>query len=83
MPQRGPHRKMFLFIYVYIYIYLYDLWQGHLVFFVFPTVLERCWVAEHIFEVFQKYYSWKKKQVVGMWIDNVYWCVLMISTDVY
>ena len=56
------------------------LMAGPSCFFVFPTVLERCWVAEHIFEVFQKYYSWKKKPVGGMWIDDVHWCVL-ICTD--
>ncbi len=80
--ERPIGRCFFLFMYIYFYMTL--LMAGPCRFFLFfPTVLERCWVAEHIFDCFQKYYSWKKKPVVGMWIDDVYWCVLMISTDVY
>ena len=82
MAQRAPHRKMFLFIYVYIYIFLYYFTYGRAILFFFNrpgTVLD----CRAHFWCFSKVLLMEKKPVVGMWIDNVYWCVLMISTDVY
>ena len=82
MAQRAPHRKMFLFIYVYIF--LYDFTYGRAI--LFFCFFQPSWDGvglQSTFLMFQKYYWWKKKPVVGVWIDDVYWCVLMISTDVY
>ena len=69
----APSEDVSFYLCIYISILLY-LWQGHLVFLFFPTVLERCWVAEHIFDVF-KYYSWRRSRWWG--------CGLMMCTGVY
>ena len=82
MAQRAPHRKMFLFIYVYIY-FLYDFTYGRAI--LFFCFFQPSWDGVGLQSTFLKIfdYSWKKKPVVWMWIDDVYRCVLVTSTDVY
>ena len=78
--ERPIGRCFFLFMYIYFYMTL--LMAGPCRFFCFFQPSWNGVGLQSTFLMFQKYYWWKKP-VVGMWIDDVYWCVLMISTDVY
>ena len=76
MPQRGPHRKMFLFIYVYIYIYIYMTYGRAILFFLF---FQPSWNGVGLQSTFLKCFKSTTRGKRSRW----WGCGLIMCTGVY